>query len=88
MDEMERARMAVKENYEFFERNFDELYKKYPEKFLVLKDQAVITAFHDFDSAADYGIKTFGLGNFSVQQCTPRKNRIAFSSRRVIFARI
>jgi len=78
--------MTLKENYEFFEVNFDELYKKYPDKFLVLKDRAVINAFDSFELAADYGISTYGLGNFSVQQCAPKDQRTVFISRRVMFA--
>jgi len=80
--------MGIKENYDYFERNFDELYKKYPDKYLVIKDQNVDKTFDSFDQAADYGIRAFGLGNFSVQQCTPKVKRTVFISRRVTFAEI
>ena len=80
--------MTLIENYKFFEENFEELYKKYPNKFLVLKDKTVINAFDSFELAADYGISTFGLGNFSVQQCAPKDQRTVFISRRVMFAGI
>ena len=79
--------MDVKANYDFFNANFEELYKKYPGKFLVLKDQSVVKTFSRFDEAADYGLLTYGAGKFSVQQCVPSEKRMFFSSRRVVFSR-
>ncbi len=80
--------MGVKENYEYFEDNFEELYKKYPEKYLVIKDKNVERSFDSFDQAADFGIRTYGVGSFSVQHCTPKSRRTIFISRRVTFAEI
>ena len=80
--------MSAIENYQYFIENFEELYKKYPNKFLVLKDKEVVKTFGNFDDAADYGITKYGIGNFSVQQCVPEDKRPIYYANRVEFVGI
>ncbi len=60
----------VKE-FEFFTENHDELVKKYPNKFVVLKDRTVVLAGDSFEEAYakahDSGLV---LGTFLIQECT------------------
>lgn len=60
----------VKE-FEFFTENHDELFAKYPNKFVVLKDKAVVLTGDSFEEvyakALDSGLV---LGTFLIQECT------------------
>lgn len=80
--------MSAIDEYTFFKENFDKLYDKYADKYLLIKDAKVQSAFDDFDSAITAGEEMFGLGNFIVQQCVPEEKRIMYTSRRVAFAAV
>ncbi|MGI6594919.1 MAG: hypothetical protein ACOX24_07610 [Christensenellales bacterium] len=65
-------------NYEFFKKNFDDLYEKHKDRFVVIKDQAVLAVYDTFDEAYTTTIKTEKLGTFLIQECSDPKNRIAY----------
>jgi hypothetical protein len=75
------------DNFEYFTKNQAELYKEYPNKYLVIKDCKVEKDFFDFDTALNWAASNFDLGSFIIQQCTGSEESYnqTFHSR-VIFA--
>ncbi|GMO56948.1 MAG: hypothetical protein Ta2D_02340 [Rickettsiales bacterium] len=61
------------ENLEFFKANFDDLYKKYKDKYIAIKDQKVIGVFDNRDFGYDETVKTEKNGTFIVQWCNPKQ---------------
>lgn len=84
---MEAKRMCDK-NYEYFISHFDELYLKYPEKFIVIQNQSVLGTYDSFDEAYATTISTEELGTFLIQECTKNteKSINSFFSNNVVFA--
>jgi len=62
-------RMAEK-NYKFFTERFDELYERYADKYIAIKDCGVIGAYDSFAEAVDKTVQSEELGTFSVQHCS------------------
>lgn len=58
------------DNFEYFTKNQSELYGRYPNRFIVIKDCCVMGDFSDFDSALNWAASNFELGSFIIQQCT------------------
>ena len=56
-------------DYDFFINNLAKLYKEYGHRFLVIKNERVIGAYHSFDDAYTDTIKTEDLGTFLIQEC-------------------
>lgn len=74
-------------NYTFFESNFDELYKKYPNKFVVIKACSVIGVYDSFNAAYNETIKNEEIGTFLIQQCAENENIVSqFCFNNVSFA--
>lgn len=59
------------DDLEFFKANQDDLVKKYDGKQLVIHRCEVVAAFDTVGEAFDFGCKTYGAGNFSLQDCIP-----------------
>lgn len=57
------------EDLEYFKENQDELVGKYDGKQLVIRKCDVVAAFDTVGEAFDFGCKTYGAGNFSIQHC-------------------
>lgn len=57
------------DDLEYFKSNQEELVKKFDGKQLVIHKCEVIAAFDSVGEAFDYGCKTYGAGNFSIQRC-------------------
>lgn len=74
-------------NYTFFESNFDELYKKYPNKFVVIKSCSVIGVYDSFNAAYNETIKNEEIGTFLIQECSNNDNIVnQFHFNNVTFA--
>jgi hypothetical protein len=56
-------------DYDYFINNLSTLYKQYGHRFLVIKNEKVIGAYHSFDDAFTETIKTEELGSFLIQEC-------------------
>jgi len=57
-------------NFEYFKKNLSELYKKYPDRYLVLKDEEVKFDGATFEEALTFATENgFELGTFLIQQC-------------------
>ena len=68
-DKTEETKKMCDENYSYFKKDFKNLYDKYANKFIVIKDQNVIGVFDTFDKAYEETIKTEELGTFLIQLC-------------------
>lgn len=52
----------------------NELVEKYNGKHLVIKDNEVVAAYDDENTAYFDAVEKYGLGNFILQLCTPGKD--------------
>lgn len=57
------------DDLEYFKSNQEELVKKFDGKQLVIHKCDVVAAFDTVGEAFDFGCKTYGAGNFSIQNC-------------------
>lgn len=75
-------------NYKYFKDHFDELYPKYSEKYIVIKNEQVIGSYNSFDDAFNETTKTEAVGSFLIQYCTMNKDKYInhFYSSNVVFA--
>ena len=63
--------MANQDNdFKWFQENLEDLYKKYPEQYLVISNEEVKGHYSSFSDAIDNALKTMNAGEFIVQQCT------------------
>ena len=60
-------------NFDYYKKNLKELYEKYPNRFIVLKECEVVADFSDFEEAYDWAFKKYGIGNFLIQECVEQK---------------
>jgi hypothetical protein len=52
---------ALKENFEFVEKNKDNLLKKYLNKYLLVWHKGVVGSFDTYENAAREGVKKYGI---------------------------
>lgn len=57
----------------FFISHQNELYKKYPNEFLVIKDSNICFNGNTFEDALNWAVEEakFELGSFIIQECSP-----------------
>lgn len=65
--------MTVDENYKWFEENYEELKKRYKDKFLIIQNQSVYKSFSTFEDAIKYS-KTLKAGTYIIQKCAKNKD--------------
>lgn len=67
----------IDKNYEWFEKNYNELQKKYKNKFLIIQNQRVIKAVSNMEeairSSKDLGLE---LGTYIIQECAKDKEKL------------
>lgn len=82
------AKYMCDKNYEYFISHFDELYLKFPEKYIVIKNQSILGAYDSFNDAYTITISTEELGTFLIQECTKNTEKSInnFFSNNVVFA--
>lgn len=73
------------ENYKYFKDNLAALYVKYPERYLIIKDQDIVDDYDTFDSAYQAAIVRFEEGTFLIQHCIKGDGGIYFASLNVAF---
>ena len=59
----------VNRNYSRYEKNYQELYEKYPNKFLIISDEKVKGSFNTLEEAYFFWTKDIGLWKFLLQKC-------------------
>lgn len=62
----EKERMS---DFNFFVENYNELYKKYGHKFIVIKNHEILGVYDDVVSAINITSEKHPLGTFIVQEC-------------------
>lgn len=65
---------TLEELFNWYLSNQDELVKQYNGKYLVIKDNQVVDAYDDENTAYFEAEAKYGLGNFILQLCTPGKD--------------
>ena len=48
---MKKAYAMIDKNFEWYQKNYQDLYKKYPEKFLIIANEKVERVFDTLDEA-------------------------------------
>jgi len=64
----------LQKEFRFYIENQEDLVKKYNGKFVVIKDQNIIGAYHDELEAIKKTSEEHELGTFLVQKCEPGTN--------------
>lgn len=77
----------LEKEFEYFRNNQSDIYTKYPDKYVVIKDLTVQLAAETFEEALTLASEKFEVGTFLVQHCTKDESGYTqtFHSR-VIFA--
>lgn len=57
-------------DFEFFIAHYDELYRKYGHKFIVIRNQEILGVYEDVVTAVRITSETYPVGTFIVQECT------------------
>lgn len=63
------ANETLKQYYQFFMDNIEELAGKYKGRFVVIKDNAVVGDYDSEMEAYSESVKQFPLGTFLIQEC-------------------
>ena len=72
--------------YKYFESVSDDLAKKYPHKYAVIKEEEVIGIYDTLKEALEETSKKHELGTFIVQQCEDKTHTVQRFHSRVAFA--
>lgn len=75
----------VKKNFEFYLKKCEELYKKYPRKYLIIKDEKVDKVFETIEEAFEYAKNNLKLGEYIIQRCDNKKEDTQMFNSRVEF---
>ena len=59
-----------KRDFDFFTKNYHELYKQYGHKFLAIKNEEVIGAYDSVPDAISQLSPTYEIGTYIIQECT------------------
>lgn len=63
----------LEKDFEYYLKHQDELVRKYNGKYVVIKNQEVLDAYDDIETAVNETAKNHELGTFLVQRCSPGK---------------
>jgi len=63
-------------DFNYFLENMNKLYRKYGNKFVVVKNQNVLGAYNDFNKALETTLKTEEMGTFLIQECFANKEKM------------
>jgi len=63
------AKVILKDEFDFFMTNREDLVKKYEGKYLAIKNNQVLGVYDSFDTAIIKTQKTDPLGTFLIQKC-------------------
>ncbi len=65
------ATNSLEKEFKFFTENHNKIYQEYPDKYVVIQNEAVVLAADSFEEALNVAIeKGMQVGEFLVQQCT------------------
>ena len=64
------AKTSEEENHEWFEENLSNLVPLYCDRYVVIKDKAVIASYASYEEAVDETLKTEKEDTFSIELCS------------------
>jgi len=67
--------------YEFYKKNKEELVKKYTNKYIIIKDDKILGAYGDIESAMNETLKEHKAGTFLLKQAIAGDDTVIFRSR-------
>ena len=76
---------SQKKDYEWFEKNRESLYQKYPDKFAVISNEAILGVFDTFDEALEHALDEKKAGEFLIQQCLKDFEPVQYYNKAVFF---
>ena len=77
----------MSKNFEYYKKNLPKLYKKYPNKHVVLKDEKVMFVGDTFEDALGLAMENnLELGTFIIQLCGADSSCYTHTFTRAIFA--
>ncbi len=84
MENIEKAKKEVRENYDFFKTQISQLKDGYLNKFALLHHKEITNFFTSEDDAIEIGIEKYGEGKFSVQQVNDSNIELGYQSHVII----
>ena len=63
-------------DFNYFLENMGNLYRKYGNKFVVLKNQKILGAYDNFNIALETTLKKEEIGSFIIQECFDNKDKM------------
>jgi hypothetical protein len=66
---MPKSKTCEKENHEWFEKNLYNLVPRYCDRYVVIKDKAVVASYASYEDAVGETLKTEKEGAFSIELC-------------------
>ncbi len=70
----------LQKQYDFFRRNKSSLLEDHKDKYLIISEQLEVKAFDTISEAYSYGAKTYGLGQFLLQECSEDADKVQIIS--------
>jgi hypothetical protein len=64
------------QDFDYFLKNMESLYKAHGHKFVAIKNQAVLGVYDNFNAALENTLKTDELGTFLIQECLESKEKL------------
>ncbi|MDR2526726.1 MAG: hypothetical protein LBC92_02525 [Rickettsiales bacterium] len=68
-------KIDLDKDFEWFDRNMENLYKEHGHKFLAIKNEKVIGSYDTFDIALTETTKEEEVGTFLIQECFEKKEQ-------------
>lgn len=63
--------LHLQKQHDFFECNKTTLVETYKNKFIVISESLEVTPFDDKMAALQFGVATYGTGQFMIKECNP-----------------
>jgi len=63
-------------DFNFFLDNMEAFYHQYGHKFIVIKNQSILSVYDNFMAAYESTIKTENIGTFLIQECFDSKEKM------------
>lgn len=73
-------------DYQWFKKNKNSLFAKYPQKQLVISGEQVLGAFDTFEDALEFALSKMKAGEFIIQECTDTDINAYYYNHAVRFA--
>ena len=72
--------------YQFYKENEERFLNLYENKFIIIHNNDVHSAYETLPDAYNEAIKMYQIGTFLIHQCVPAEEQVQFAGSRVIFS--